>query len=328
MERANAMNEFPSLDDFSVTEYGDIHLVDPRVVNVLQVAGKAHIEYCYENDDMMCSIDSNPDDGKWRWMIIQRHPYLYMDDGNFGGTKDLMSAYEEAKAAYLSHRQTMESLKQRLGRQDDGFGGTLNPDVVVQMPSTDANEDVSMPVSDPYSSPQAYEGTSGTHYATSPMPSQPPYGYDGGHVDSYDEPLARGTSIYDPLQDMAPSPASNQFASDASQDYVEQTPLAAFDEFDDMLDKFFSRKSYETQFDYDVPLQSSENANVDFGTDTDGDQFIFDMDIDEFLGLDQIGEYGSGSRKSTVDDAFSKLIETGLNAGSSRFGQGIRGDPE
>lgn len=124
------MVDFPNLDDFFVNEYGDIHMADPRVVNVLQVAGKDHIEYCYENDEMLCSIDLNPSDGKWRWMIIQRRPYTYMDDGNLGGTDDLLTAYAEAKAAYLHHRQSMDGLMERIRRTGSATGETVPPDSV------------------------------------------------------------------------------------------------------------------------------------------------------------------------------------------------------
>lgn len=296
-----AMNEFPSLDDFSVTEYGDIHLVDPRVVNVVQVAGKAHIEYCYENDEMLCSIDSNPDDGMWRWMIIQRRPCLYMDDGNLGGTESLISAYEEAKTAYLGHRETMNNLRRRIERQDDGLGGTLNDDVVVQIPNANAGEPDSI----------AYAGTAGLHYAT----DQHAPGY------AYGEPpaVSEGMSAYNPLE------GEDTLPDQDGVDYVEQTPLAAFDEFDDMLDRFFAQDGYDLSDD------AVEPAYVDIGgSDYSEEPSIFDMDIDEFLGIDasEIPSVSSKSRRSDrTDDAFSQMIEMGLS-GHPRIRREIRGDPE
>lgn len=98
---------FPSLDEFSVTEYGDRRLADPRTQDVMHIPGKAHIEYSYEDENIICSIDSNPNDGLWRWMMIQKEPFTYLDDGNLGGTRDLLAAYDEVRAAWQDRRQRM-----------------------------------------------------------------------------------------------------------------------------------------------------------------------------------------------------------------------------
>lgn len=377
------MNDFPSLDEFSVTEYGDIHMVDPRIVNVLQVAGKAHIEYCYENDDMLCSIDSNPSDGMWRWMLIQRRPFIYMDDGNLGGTDSLLAAYEEAKQAYQEHRELMDGLRHR-----------VNGDVVVQL-----SEDVTpAPAVVPAGELPSY-GSYGTGQETVPMDVglashdfDSPYGYDnpydyghsndsvsthgsGGYDDGiygggsyhsggYQSNRHTGRDAYEDYEDYAdyevtpvvpksqdatqPMPqalpphgheAEHDVGSYDPQgvvtygnkqpdyghqqvDYVEQTPLAAFDDFDDMLDKFFS------QDPYDMPVSHQEHANVDFGDGAGADEPAFDMDMDEFLGLTDSGSGNGGGRHSRVDDAFNQLIENGFNQANARLGRDLRGDPE
>lgn len=351
-----AMRDFPNLDDFSVTEYGDIHMVDPRVVDVLKVAGTAHIEYCYENDEMMCSIDSNPDDGKWRWMIIQRRPYMYMDDGNLGGTPDLMTAYEEAKDAYLSHRATMDGLRQR-----------LNHDVVIQMP-----EDVSSPFDggDWYHAPDPQPQVTPSHgMADEANPrnggGQPTVAYQGGspHQSGYEQ-VTQPTMPMD-FQDVperqSPTPSTmrrpqgqatfadvgNSYMGGYAEQtpHVEQTPLQAFDDFEDMLDRFFEQDEYEAQTAY------PEHCNVEFGdesysvhefdpdvsrqdidahasTPEEGVSFDFDMDIDEFLGLDSEDGISASSSGDRIDDMFARMIDNGLSAGNARWNRDIRGDPK
>lgn len=102
---------FPSLDDFSVTEYGDVRVADPRTSDVTRVPGREHIEYCYEDDTMMCSIDSNPRDGLWRWMLVRKDPFIYMDDSNFGGTEDLLSAYGEVRDRFIESEESLRSCR-------------------------------------------------------------------------------------------------------------------------------------------------------------------------------------------------------------------------
>jgi hypothetical protein len=287
------MNDFPSLDEFSVTEYGDVHMADPRVVNVLQVTGKAHIEYCYENDEMMCSIDSDPKDGMWRWMIIQRHPFIYMDDGNLGGIDSLMSAYEEAKKAYLEHRKLMSDLRKSL---DNGsLAQAAEP--VIALDSHKASPSEPQPIAewDPYG-------------------NEPYWEYDGN-------PLQRPSQVA--TGQAQPMVATAMTDTYHPHDRVEQTPLAAFDEFDDALDRFFSQDPYDDA--YGMPPNHQEHSNVDFGDGSTTVESSFDMDLDEFLGIDtNLGN----PRRDRTDDAFSKMIESGLNLANARRGRNLRDNPE
>lgn len=364
------MRDFPNLDDFSVTEYGDIHMVDPRVVDVLKVAGKAHIEYCYENDDMMCSIDSNPDDGKWRWMIIQKRPYVYMDDGNLGGTSDLMTAYAEARDAYVSHRTTMDNLRQRLNHDvvvqmpedvtspfDQGEWYRVTPPESQGSPVTSASQDYQDPqdgmaqqADDPMqvAPPYADQPTQGAPYRDAYQESHPTAWQDGHAYPTQPNQPASGYASFGGAGTQASQrqyPPAPQIQEEGASGYVEQTPLQAFDHFEDVLDRFFEQDEYEAQTAY------PEHFNVEFGDDsysvhefapepehTQWDDseaspvndvaFDFDMDIDEFLGLDSLLDDQPVSSGEHIDDMLAQMISDGLHAGSSRWGADIRGDPK
>lgn len=290
------MREFPILDDFSVTEYGEVQSVDPRTTDVLRVSGKAHIEYCYENEDMLCSIDSSPDDGKWRWMIIQRRPYMYMDDGNLGGTDDLLSAYAEAKLAYDTHRATIDHLRSRLDR-----------DVVVELPEDaespfdaefrqNREEQTREAVQAPQAQPAAGEAASASAATTR-----------DGHIDE-------------------------DYSAIGDEHSIRQTPLREFADFEDLLDKFFSEDEYAAQsatpehYNVDFGQESySRKSLVPDAPDaqgSEGTKFDFDMDIDEFLGLTQPDDtYSSPPRDSSPVDALDRLIHDGLGGGAPRWQQ-------
>lgn len=135
---------FPSLDDFSVTEYGDIRLADPRFADVTHVSGTSHIEYCYENEDFMCSIDCNPSDGLWRWMLIRKSPFTYMDDSNLGGMTSLTEAYESLRGRYLAIH-----MNDRMASTDLSLSEHLTPNTPAM------TETVAMPYLSPgYSMPE------------------------------------------------------------------------------------------------------------------------------------------------------------------------------
>ena len=151
-ERMSSEFYFPSLDDFSVTEYGDVRVADPRTADVTRVPGREHIEYCYEDEEIMCSIDSNPRDGLWRWMLVRKDPFTYMDDSNFGGTEDLLAAYNEVRDRFY---ESEAALRGAVGQMppsdptrsgDDAFPhGEAEADATpVDIPHIQANQDVTI----------------------------------------------------------------------------------------------------------------------------------------------------------------------------------------
>lgn len=253
---------FPSLDDFSVTEYGDVRVADPRTADVTRVPGREHIEYCYEDETIMCSIDSNPRDGLWRWMLVRKNPFIYMDDSNFGGTEDLLAAYNEVRdrfyesEASLHRSRAEESAPARaISANDDCPQVATESDArPVDIPHIQANSDVMVDfddidrffADDPHDPDESASHDSSTldGEATEQRPDMDALsGHAVPEIPSWPEGDPMGWDVADELLDAVNS-RNLQSDGEGTQGAVAYPTQAAYGDFDAMeadMDSFLSR---------------------------------------------------------------------------------------